>query len=588
MSSASMSSPERILTGRQEELRERAASIVEELERVIRQFPAGSDDAQLLADAAERLDALFLLVIVGEFNSGKSALINALLGAPVMPEGVTPTTSAIHLLRYGPVEQESVDARGIIEHTYPTSFLQDVNLVDTPGTNAILREHEALSQRFVPRADLVIFVTSADRPFTESERLFMEEIRNWGKKIILVLNKIDLLKTDADLNQVIEFIRTNATRLLGLEPELFPVSALLARQSQLASEPAERQELRAASRFESFERFVVDALDEDERVRLKILNPLGIADRIAKRYQAVASERLEVLAQDAQTIERIEQRVEAHRAEMRADFTSYLSRVETIIHRLNDRADRYFDEVIRLGRVFDLLNRERIMSEFQSDVVSDTERQIDETVADMIDWMVARDLQLWQAVSDYIDRRQLDRHENEIIGESGSRFHYDRQSLLAGIGQRANDVVERYDPSKESEAIAESIRSAVAQTALAQIGAVGLGAVVVALATTAAMDVTGVLAAITVGGLGLLILPARKRQARRLLRERSRELHDRLTEVLTDQFERELDRSSARIRETLGPYTAFVRGEREKLTRLNETLNHVDAEIRDVRRIVGA
>ena len=111
----------------------------------------------------------FLLVVVGEFNSGKSAFLNALVGARIMPEGVTPTTSVINLLQYGETQSETMLPDGIIARTFPADFLDEITLVDTPGTNAIVREHEALTQRFVPRADLVLFVTSADRPFTESE-----------------------------------------------------------------------------------------------------------------------------------------------------------------------------------------------------------------------------------------------------------------------------------------------------------------------------------------------------------------------------------------------------------------------------------
>ncbi len=75
-----------------------------------------------------------------------------------------------------------------------SSCCSDINIVDTPGTNAIHREHEAITREFVPRSDMVLFVTSADRPFTESERAFLQGIREWGKKIVVVLNKIDILE----------------------------------------------------------------------------------------------------------------------------------------------------------------------------------------------------------------------------------------------------------------------------------------------------------------------------------------------------------------------------------------------------------
>ena len=162
-------------------------------------------------------------MVVGEFNAGKSAFINALVGAEVMPEGVTPTTSVINLLRFGPEPAVTMQADGVIVREYPAEFLDEITIVDTPGTNAIIREHEQLTQQFVPRSDMVLFVTSADRPFTESERAFMASIRDWGKKIVVVINKVDLLRDEAAVAQVTEFVGENIERLLGFSPDLFPV-----------------------------------------------------------------------------------------------------------------------------------------------------------------------------------------------------------------------------------------------------------------------------------------------------------------------------------------------------------------------------
>jgi predicted GTPase len=87
--------------------------------------------------------------------------------------------------------------------THPTDWLRDINLVDTPGTNAVVQRHQELTEEFVPRSDLVLFVTSADRPFSESERAFMECIRSWGKKVIVVVNKIDILEGGGEVAQVL-------------------------------------------------------------------------------------------------------------------------------------------------------------------------------------------------------------------------------------------------------------------------------------------------------------------------------------------------------------------------------------------------
>ena len=72
----------------------------------------------------------------------------------------------------------------------PADILREINIVDTPGTNVVLERQQRLTEEYVPRADLVIFVMSADRPFAESEVNFLRYIRKWGKKIIFVVNKV--------------------------------------------------------------------------------------------------------------------------------------------------------------------------------------------------------------------------------------------------------------------------------------------------------------------------------------------------------------------------------------------------------------
>src|SRR5688572_4064828 len=190
--------------------------LLAELRDALTRFGAPEADQAALAASIRQLDEFFLLVVVGEFNAGKSAFINALAGQRILQEGVTPTTAQIHIVKHGETVGNTVDEQGLRVVTAPVDLLRDVHIVDTPGTNAIIREHERLTNEFVPRADLVLFVTSADRPFTETERAFLESIRNWGKKIVIVVNKADIFQTPADLDQVLDFVSDSARRLLGI------------------------------------------------------------------------------------------------------------------------------------------------------------------------------------------------------------------------------------------------------------------------------------------------------------------------------------------------------------------------------------
>ncbi|MGD9049661.1 MAG: dynamin family protein, partial [Anaerolineae bacterium] len=309
---------------------------LERLQRVLAGFEVTPEDQNTLRKSIQQLDELFLLVVVGEFNSGKSALINALLGERYLPEGVTPTTAQISILRYGEDSDREAEEDGVLATTYPASFLRDINIVDTPGTNAIIRRHEQLTEEFVPRSDLVLFVTSADRPFTESERAFMERIRQWGKKVIILLNKIDLLEEE-DVDQVVAFIRQNALALLGFAPEVFPVSARLALQAKTASSRRERNALWESSRFEAVETYILKTLDEKSRVGLKLQNPLGVGERLTESYLGLAQNRLALLAEDTKAIENIEGQLEIYRDDMHNDFRYRMADIEKVLLAMNNR-----------------------------------------------------------------------------------------------------------------------------------------------------------------------------------------------------------------------------------------------------------
>src|SRR5215203_896459 len=569
----------RILDDRREALVERERALLERFIGVLKDFGAPSEDVDLVRRAHTDLEELFLLVIVGEFNSGKSAFINALLEAEISEEGVTPTTDRITVLRYDdePVERERRD--GVLDKGHPNEFLREIAVVDTPGTNAIIRHHEELSRGFVPRSDLVLFVTSAERPLTESERAYLELIRDWGKKVVLVVNKADLLRDEEDADEVRSFVESGIRSALGLAPPIFLVSALLARKAKAATSNIERDALLKASGFADLERYVSELLDEEGRVPLKLESPLGVAEELARRYRAAVEERLSLLEEDFRTSESVEAQLELYTEDMRRDFEARLAEIENIIHSLNERGDAWLEENVRLMNFRELLRQEKVQERFKREVVADTEDLIDERVDELIDWMVDRNLKQWRAIVEYVERRRQARYDERLIGEVGDRFEYNRGQLLQSVDKNSTGVVQRYDRDRESEQLAASIQGAVAQTAALEVGAVGIGAVVVALATTRFLDATGLIAAAIIAGYGLFVLPNRRRKARREFREKTDSLRTRLGEVISRQFDAELGRSVERMRDAIAPYTRFVRTEHARMTEASSALSEVDAEI---------
>jgi small GTP-binding protein len=561
--------------------------ILNDLRASLIRFGASDDNLEPLERSIEQLDELFLLVVVGEFNAGKSAFINALAGEKVMPEGVTPTTAQVTLLRYGSERSSQLIEPQLLAVSAPAELLREIHIVDTPGTNAVIREHERITSGFVPRADLVLFVTSADRPFTETERAFLEQIRDWGKKVVIVINKVDILSGERDLAEVRAYVADNARRLLGVTPEIFPVSAKAAFRAK-NGEPRFWQE----SGFEALERYIRSSLDQSARTRLKLLNPLGVGAALIERYHAATRERLNVLQEDFSLLEDVEGQLAIYGKDMAREFEGRMASVDNVLLEMERRGHDFFDDTMRIGRMFDLLNRARVQEGFERQVIADAPQQIEKRVNDLVDWLVDSDYRQWQRISRHLSDRRREFRERivgEDRGDPESRpFHDERRRLVESVGSAAQRVVDTYDRRREASELADGARNAVAAAAAAGAGALGLGTLVAFAASTAVADVTGIILASVVAALGFFIIPAKRTQAKTEMRAKIADVRARLSAALRNQFEEEIARSGTRMQESIGPYSRFIRAEGEKLQETETRLRQLASDLQKVRERVDA
>lgn len=209
---------------------------------------------------AERLAAKeFHLVVVGQFKRGKTSVINALIGEDLLPVGVIPLTSIVTVLEYGESEdvrvrfydgsEDSVPARdlksyvtekgnpgnekgvGEVVVTSPSPWLRrGVRLVDTPGIGSVYQHNTDEALRFLPRADAVLLVLSAEQPVSKAESDFLKSLAQYAGRIFLVFNKADILDP-CELEESTSFASDAVAAALGTGAPLYPVSAKLARES---------------------------------------------------------------------------------------------------------------------------------------------------------------------------------------------------------------------------------------------------------------------------------------------------------------------------------------------------------------------
>ena len=192
------------------------------------------------ARAAANLDQPLLVTVMGEFSSGKSSFVNAFIGADVAPTGITPTTATINVVRYGrerggrviksdgatlelgwndlmdhlrALTPETTRAIDRVEILVPLPQLEKINIVDTPGLNSILPEHEATARAFIARADAVVWVFTASQGGKQTEKKALQSISDEGKRVLGVLNKSDQL-SEGEKEEVVEFIGSTLGELV--------------------------------------------------------------------------------------------------------------------------------------------------------------------------------------------------------------------------------------------------------------------------------------------------------------------------------------------------------------------------------------
>ncbi|MEZ4673713.1 MAG: hypothetical protein R2932_05640 [Caldilineaceae bacterium] len=179
-----------------------------------------------------------------------------------------------------------------------------------------------------------------------------------------------------------------------------------AKQAQSRGEQEAYKLLWRASHFEELEQYTRVTLNNDERMWLKLENPLGIAARLIGKYTGLIHERQHLLRDDFETLDTIEEQFAVYERDMRRDFAYQSSRVENVIYEMVERGDKFFDNALRLTRIAELINSEKLRGDFEREVVGDTSRQIERHVNDLIDWLIEKDYKQWRAVMDYMGRRR--------------------------------------------------------------------------------------------------------------------------------------------------------------------------------------
>ena len=324
--------------------------------------------AELLADLAEDY---YTIIVLGEFKHGKSTFVNALLGQDIMPRDVTPTTATINAVFYsqkpevqivkhnGDLEKKGLSSVVLSKYTASSELnteeikyiklfmdsplLQDrVVLIDTPGLNDLNQQRSEITYQFLPRADVVVFITSMDGAFKYTEEKFIKNVllKNGFDRMIVAANFLDRIDEE-EVDETVEFMEQRAQKIFGEPVRVFPISSKEALEAKMTSD----EDLLVYSGLKEIEKEIRERIESGNRSQEKLSRFKMRLQLISRDLQAETdlAERL-----SDETIEQLEEQVRAVEAwlsnqdPLRNQLQDYIFNCEAEIQFIVRKSLHYF------------------------------------------------------------------------------------------------------------------------------------------------------------------------------------------------------------------------------------------------------
>ncbi|MBC7811775.1 MAG: dynamin family protein [Burkholderiales bacterium] len=368
---------------------------------------ATSDDRARLLDIAKDLQELFFLVVViGEFNAGKSSFVNAMLGDTLLPTGITPTTEMIELIRYSEMINRVPKVRddGIREWAHPNTGAPGVAIVDTPGTGSVFQKHETTAKAFLHRSDLVIFVLSAKRALGETERLYLDMAKQYGKKIIIVVNQVDLLGP-AEQVEVRRFVERQLQDLLDIRPLIFMVSAKEALASVTASVArsggvavGEAAAAPVGGGMDAVRAHLRGVLTEAPPAQQKLLAQLDMAQQVVRRRQESVKGNSDLVSADTAKVREVQQELEQQALGLDTQLREARAEIDRVFEGIRQRGMSFINEHLSVRQIGRSRDREALQSEFQEVVLGRALRDINEATSGYINAVIDQSRLYWRGI----------------------------------------------------------------------------------------------------------------------------------------------------------------------------------------------
>jgi len=516
----------------------------------LRRPSASLDTIQgLLSDIREPL----LIVAVGEVKSGKSSLLNALFGEEFAKVDVLPATDRICIFRYGDLEKTVDVSPQLIERHLPIPFLRDFNVVDTPGTNTMVAEHQQITESFIPRADLILFVFSVVNPWTQSAWDLLGFVqKKWLKNVVFVLQQADL-RAPSEVVVIRRHLEETAIQRLGFAPPIFAVAA---RNALLALKGFSADQGEFGPLRDQINLIVTGPGGRGLKLRSAAQAAQVMTDEIASELRAA----LEVIAQDETRLTRAEKFLEARKEQTLRQMDGLLAGIERACRQGAEQGMKLLEEKLSFWRTWKIMwARQRWQDEFQHEIERKLRQVVEQQAEDAVHSLETDLRSLWPQMHDLIDQ-QLHGELQEKIPRALPDFIGQRRELFQSI-QLA--LSERVSAKSVEEKLAQLFRetSTILRVPAGVAAAGGIATLIAALVSASVADVTGILAA-SAAVIGSIMAVIQRRKILATYEQQMETKRAELMQTVERQLIRAIETFYRDISAALQPLAAFCTAQR--------------------------
>ncbi len=516
----------------------------------------------------------FLFVVVGEVKAGKSSLLNALFGRDFCKVDVLPATDRIYVFKHGDEERNVTVSSRLTECYRTPDFLRDFNVVDTPGTNTIVAEHQTITEQFLPLADLVLFVFSATNPWGASAWEFLKLIsKKWLKRVVFVVQQADL-RAPEEIVAIVKHLEQTMLERLGQACPIFAVSARQAFEAKInATSAGGRGSVRAHSLagtgFQKLERYINDDIARGESRLGKLRSVCSTAQVVLRDLGEKVRAAMGVLDRDTERLTRLTATLETRKEQSLRQIGGVLFTLTQSYEKAQRRGEELLSEKLTLVQTVKLiLNKGEWRHGFQQEQETKLRESIQRQIENSLE-LLETDLRgVWQQLHEELQKHFSTETRAAVMLPD---FLQQRDELLRrleltllerGTGEKIDEQL-----GKLFEETANWLRIPAGVAA-----AGGLATLVAALAHAAIIDVTGTIAGVA-ALLGTVVAVFKRQQILAEFRKQMTDKRDTVLAGIQDHLRHSIDRFYRDLEATFQPLRTFCDTQRKlydpMLTRLD-------------------